>query len=190
MLCALTALLLLAAPSAAFFRPLGTTVRLRHSAMASNNETTASSLARPGPAGFGSPEEWEQERAKSSGIIPTNGNVNDGGDAGQRERDANLSPGALRYFKLMDGSPPNELLLKFARTAPPSVQEAARSTVVNLLGSLPNYALDASLITTNTKLASLLYQMQITGYMFKNAEYRYSMTRALKACLVCHLPRR
>ena len=51
---------------------------------------------------------------------------------------------------------------------------------MNILGSLPNYALDASLITTNTKLANLLYQMQITGYMFKNAEYQMSMTKLLK----------
>jgi hypothetical protein len=41
------------------------------------------------------------------------------------------------------------------------------------IGSLPTYALDAVLITTNSKLANLLYQMQITGYMFKNAEYRF-----------------
>jgi len=30
---------------------------------------------------------------------------------------------------------------------------------------MPNYALDAALITTNAKLANLLYQMQITGYL-------------------------
>jgi len=28
---------------------------------------------------------------------------------------------------------------------------------------MPNYALDAALVTTNAKLANLLYQMQITG---------------------------
>jgi hypothetical protein len=49
-----------------------------------------------------------------------------------------------------------------------------------LLGSLPNYALDAVMMTTSTKLANLFYQMQITGYMFKNAEYRMSLTKSLK----------
>jgi hypothetical protein len=58
---------------------------------------------------------------------------------------------------------PNELLDKFAETAPRNVQEATKSTVVSILGSLPNYALDAALITTSSKLASLLYQMQLTG---------------------------
>lgn len=75
---------------------------------------------------------------------------------------------------------PNEMLQKFAETAPRNVQEATKSTIVNILGSLPNYALDAALITTSSKLANLLFQMQLTGYMFKNAEYRISLTRSLK----------
>jgi hypothetical protein len=75
---------------------------------------------------------------------------------------------------------PNEILVKFSQTAPPNVQEAAKSTIMNILGSLPNYALDAVMVTTSNKLMALLYQMQITGYMFKNAEYRMSMTRSLK----------
>lgn len=70
--------------------------------------------------------------------------------------------------------------MKFAKSAPSNVQEATKSTIMNLLGSLPNYALDAALVTTNLKLANLLYQMQITGYMFKNAEYRMSLTKSLK----------
>lgn len=72
------------------------------------------------------------------------------------------------------------MLLKFAQSAPRNVQEAAKSTIVTILGSLPNYALDAALITTSSKLANLLYQMQMTGYMFKNAEYRMSLTKSLK----------
>lgn len=51
---------------------------------------------------------------------------------------------------------------------------------MNFLGSLPNYALDAALVTTSVRLANLLYQMQITGYMLKNAEYVMSLTKSLK----------
>lgn len=72
------------------------------------------------------------------------------------------------------------MIAKFAQTAPKQVQEAAKSTIMTLFGSMPSYVLDAALITTNTKLANLLFQMQITGYMFKNAEYRMSLTRSLK----------
>ena len=97
-------------------------------------------------------------------------------------------PEALKYFKIVDNLAPNDLLMKFAKTAPKNVQEAAKSTVFNILGSMPNYALDALLITTNTKLANLLYQMQMTGYMFKNAEYRMSLTRMLKGLPKLPLP--
>lgn len=90
------------------------------------------------------------------------------------------SQASLRYFKIVEDLAPNEMLSKFAVQAPANVQEAAKSTVMSILGQLPNYALDASLITTSTKLANLIYQMQMTGYMLKNGEYRISMTRQLK----------
>lgn len=86
----------------------------------------------------------------------------------------------LRYYNLVSSLAPNDMLLKFTKSAPSNVQEAAKSTVMNILGSLPNYVLDAALITTSSKLANLLYQMQITGYMFKNAEYRMSLTKSLR----------
>lgn len=90
------------------------------------------------------------------------------------------SEAAQRYVRIVEQLAPNEMLGKFQMQAPPNVQEAAKSTIMSILGQLPNYALDASLITTSTKLANLIYQMQMTGYMLKNAEYRISMTRALK----------
>ena len=86
----------------------------------------------------------------------------------------------MKYFKIIENLAPNEMLLKFGKSSPRNVQEAAKSTIMNIIGSLPNYALDAALVTTNTKLANLLYQMQLTGYMFKNAEYRMSLTKMLK----------
>lgn len=87
---------------------------------------------------------------------------------------------AARYFSIVEKLSPNDMIQKFGQTAPKNIQEACKSTVMSILGNLPNYALDASLLTTSTKLANLLYQMQLTGYMFKNAEYRISLTRSLK----------
>ena len=126
--------------------------------------------------------------ALSKGIIPTSHS-----DLANLERQFGLSAGgvrdgnapprsatALRYFQIVDKLAPNEMLQKFAMSAPPNVQEAAKSTIMSILGQLPNYALDASLITTSTKLANLIYQMQLTGYSIKNAEYRMSLTRSLK----------
>lgn len=73
------------------------------------------------------------------------------------------NPETMKYFNLIQKLTPNEMIAKFAKTAPTQVQEAAKSTIMTLFGSFPNYALDAALITTNTKLANLLFQMQITG---------------------------
>lgn len=98
------------------------------------------------------------------------------------ERDQN------RYYKLVADLAPHDMLLKFSQSAPRNVQEAVKSTIVSILGSMPSFALDAVMITTNSKLASLMFQMQITGYMYKNAEYRMSMTRSLKGLPRLPLP--
>lgn len=90
------------------------------------------------------------------------------------------SPDTVKYFNLIDKLAPNDMIQKFVSSSPKHVQEAAKSTIMSLFGSMPGYALDAALVTTNAKLASLLFQMQITGYMFKNAEYRMSLTKSLK----------
>lgn len=131
-----------------------------------------------------SSELWKQalESGNSKGVIPTGPN-----DLAKLEREFELnrigpprSATTMRYFQIVEKLAPNEMLQKFALQAPANVQEAAKSTVMSILGQLPNYALDASLITTSTKLANLIYQMQMTGYMLKSAEYRMSLTRSLK----------
>ena len=124
--------------------------------------------------------------ASSKGIIPTGAFLTPSGGSSTSSLGPSMpqqtprSSEATRYFEILDKISPNEMIQKFAQTAPKNVQEAAKSTVMTILGSLPNYALDAAMITTSTKLATLLYQMQITGYMFKNAEYRMTLTKQLK----------
>eukprot|EP01033_Poteriospumella_lacustris_P018866 gene18867-13604_t len=129
-------------------------------------------------------KEWSEERDHSFiPIGPLEGteidyplSLRDGSEVKERQR----SPNADRYFKALDSIAPHDLIGKFVQTAPKNVQEATKGIIVNLLGSLPAYTLDAALMATNMKLASLLFQMQITGYMFKNAEYRMSLTQSLK----------
>lgn len=127
----------------------------------------------------------EGEAEDSSGMIPIAPNPLEKLEKLEIDRISQLlqnvdNPDVLRYYNLVPSLAPNDMLLKFAKSAPSNVQEAAKSTVMNILGSLPNYVLDAALITTSSKLANLLYQMQITGYMFKNAEYRMSLTKSLR----------
>jgi hypothetical protein len=128
-------------------------------------------------------ESGGESGANSRGIIPIGPELLSKMDNSQTVTSNNnqfRNKDGLRYFEIVQNLPPNEMLLKFAKSAPPNVQEAAKSTVLNIIGSMPNYALDALMITTSSKLSKLLYQMQVTGYMFKNAEYRMSLTRLLK----------
>ena len=53
----------------------------------------------------------------------------------------------MKYFQIVEKLAPNEMLQKFATSAPNNVQAAAKSTVLSILGSLPNYALDAGELT-------------------------------------------
>ena len=115
------------------------------------------------------------EMLQNGGNILDDQSPNSGKTLGHSKIDSNN-----KYFRMVEKLAPNEIMSKFSETAPSNIQEAVKSTIMNILGSLPQYALDASLITTNTKLANLMFQMQITGYMFKNAEYRMSFTRSLK----------
>ena len=73
-----------------------------------------------------------------------------------------------------------ELIKGFAETAPSEVQQAVRQTVVSLLGNLPPHVYDVNVMSTGQNVASLMYSMQMTGYMFRNAEYRRSLLSSLE----------
>ena len=61
------------------------------------------------------------------------------------------------------------------------MQQAVRATVVSLLGNLPPHMYDTSIASTGQNVASLMYSMQMTGYMFRSAEYRRSLMESLSA---------
>ena len=63
------------------------------------------------------------------------------------------------------------------------MQQAVRSTVVSLLGNLPPHVYDTSIASTGQNVASLMYSMQMTGYMFRNAEYRKSLVKSMDKSL-------
>lgn len=57
---------------------------------------------------------------------------------------------------------------QFMATAPPRVQTAVKSTVMGLLGSLRSSpAFESNVVTTKTALAKLMFQLEMTGYMFR-----------------------
>ena len=83
------------------------------------------------------------------------------------------------YMMVVSNLAPSELISKFTKTAHPRVQNAVRVTILGLIGNLPKLAFDTKTITTGKRLASLMFQLQMTGYMFKNAEYRLSLSQSL-----------
>lgn len=83
------------------------------------------------------------------------------------------------YLKVVSKLSPSELISKFTASANPRVQDAVRNTILGLIGSLPKMAFDTTTITTGQRLASLMFQLQMTGYMFKNADYRLSLSQSL-----------
>jgi hypothetical protein len=83
------------------------------------------------------------------------------------------------YVKVVQDLTPSELIGRFTSTAHPRVQSAVKSTILGLIGNLPKMAFETKTVTTGERLASLMFQLQMTGYMFKNAEYRLTMANAL-----------
>jgi hypothetical protein len=126
----------------------------------------------------------------------------DGGprsDNGTRDDEFNLEPRAAKddaptaalaksddetnpYYKVVAALSPGEIIGRFAATAPPRVQDAVKQTIMGLLGNAGSFALETATVTTSEKLANLMFQLQMTGYMFKNAEYRLSLSRSLQPC--------
>jgi hypothetical protein len=83
------------------------------------------------------------------------------------------------YMQVVSKLTPSELIAKFTASSSPRVQGAVRTTVLGLIGSLPKMAFDTTTITTGQRLASLMFQLQMTGYMLKNADYRLSLSQSL-----------
>jgi hypothetical protein len=119
------------------------------------------------------PEELAPDK-NSSALVGAFGSALFPGDA---MLDAELAKNP--YMQVVSKLSPSELISKFTATANPRVQEAVRSTILGLIGSLPKMAFDTTTITTGQRLASLMFQLQMTGYMFKNAEYRLSLSQSL-----------
>lgn len=79
------------------------------------------------------------------------------------------------YITVVSKLSPSEMISKFTRTAHPRVQNAVRTTILGLIGGLPKMAFDTTTITTGQRLASLMFQLQMTGYLFGSAQYRLSV---------------
>jgi hypothetical protein len=85
------------------------------------------------------------------------------------------------FYKELRDMKPDKLVAEFAAAAPEEVQFAVKATVASLIGNMPDVVGESSVTTTGRNLASLMFNMQMTGYMFKNAEYRKGIVSSLRA---------
>ncbi len=93
--------------------------------------------------------------------------VNDSKEAGGK-----ISP-SRALFRVMTSESPNEAIMNFVSGASPQVVTAMSSAVTSLLGGLanPGAGVETIVKANGEKLGSLCFQLQMTGYMFRNAEY-------------------
>ena len=107
----------------------------------------------------------------------------DGGDSGvdwDKEAAALAKP-QNTFYKTIKGIPVPDLISEFAEKAPSDVQDAVRLTVAQLLGNMPSEVAALTRATTGQNIASLMFSMQMTGYMFRNAEYRKGLLESLES---------
>lgn len=122
-----------------------------------------------------SPMFWEAPRAPRRAVTRMMS------DEDEVEPDIDVEAGALampinRYVESIQNISAPELIKGFAETAPDDVQQAVRSTVVSLLGNLPPHLYDVNVMSTGQNVASLMYSMQMTGYMVRTRSAKPMLT--------------
>lgn len=96
-----------------------------------------------------------------------------------QENGGALATPSQKFFDLAMSKPPQVLMQDFFQKRSPSVVQAMSEAVASLLGALPPFEFDTQVTTTGDKLAALMLQLQMTGYMLRNAEYVITMRKLL-----------
>ncbi|OIT36907.1 PREDICTED: uncharacterized protein LOC109241477 [Nicotiana attenuata] len=73
-----------------------------------------------------------------------------------------------------------EFMELFVKRAPQQVVDAMRQTVTNMIGTLPPQFFAITVTTVAENLAQLMYSVLMTGYMFRNAQFRLELQQSLE----------
>ncbi|VVB07650.1 unnamed protein product [Arabis nemorensis] len=73
-----------------------------------------------------------------------------------------------------------EFMELFVKRAPKHVVDAMRQTVSNMIGTLPPQFFAVTVTTVAENLAQLMMSVLMTGYMFRNAQYRLELQQSLE----------
>ncbi|KAF7092446.1 hypothetical protein CFC21_094928 [Triticum aestivum] len=116
-------------------------------------------------------------RLAAAGPNGVNGAASPGpGDGGANNLPKNRRDILLEYVK---GVQP-EFMELFVKRAPTQVVDAMRHTVTNMIGTLPPQFFAVTVTTVAENLAQLMYSVLMTGYMFRNAQYRLELQQSLE----------
>ncbi|GAB0497557.1 hypothetical protein MMPV_008892 [Pyropia vietnamensis] len=96
-----------------------------------------------------------------------------GDPSGEAPQEAN------ELVNFVQSVPPPELMRRFKETAPAEVQAAMRQTLTSMLGSLPAHAFQTSVRTATANLVQLMSSLLLSGYLIRNAQYRYGLLQSL-----------
>ncbi|KAG2662802.1 hypothetical protein PVAP13_1KG557500 [Panicum virgatum] len=113
--------------------------------------------------------EQEQPNGAASGGDATADPINNGLPKNRRDI-------LLEYVKNVQP----EFMELFIKRAPTQVVEAMRHTVTNMIGTLPPQFFAVTVTTVAENLAQLMYSVLMTGYMFRNAQYRLELQQSLE----------
>ena len=99
----------------------------------------------------------------SSSSTPPLGNATSsalfGGNSGGEDESKGPAPSLLAknpYMQVVSKISPSDLIAKFTAESDPRVQEAVRTTILGLIGSLPKMAFETTSVITGQRLASLV----------------------------------
>ncbi|CAN8277040.1 unnamed protein product [Cochlearia groenlandica] len=82
-----------------------------------------------------------------------------------------------------------EFMEMFLKRAPKPVVDAMRQTVTNMIGTLPPQFFSVTITSVAENLAQLMMSVLMTGYMFRNAQYRLELQQSLEQVVALPEPR-
>ena len=71
------------------------------------------------------------------------------------------------------------LVEQFVTDGPPAVVAAMKNTITNMLGTLPPQFFTVTISTVGENMSQLMLSVMMTGYLFRNAQYRLELRNAL-----------
>ncbi|KAL3638953.1 hypothetical protein CASFOL_016860 [Castilleja foliolosa] len=149
--------------------------------ISSSSSSSATTSYNPPPPPIRFPRKPPNYRRKLTVIRATESDNNSSPNAGDFKPPNGTLPKSRREILLeyVQNVQP-EFMEMFVKRAPQQVVDAMRQTVINMIGTLPPQFFTVTVTTVAENLAQLMYSVLMTGYMFRNAQYRLELQQSLE----------